>query len=59
VLALDCLFILTLPGTVRPLLASISQTMPAHSVGEQHGAGIAPNKQPGHSYPAIQRRIQG
>lgn len=47
-----------LPGTVWPLLTSISQTMPAHSVGEQHGAKTAPNKQLGLSYPAMKSRIQ-
>lgn len=52
------LLILMLPGTVRPLLTSISQTMPAHSVGEQHGAKTAPNKQLGLSYPAMESRIQ-
>lgn len=42
----------------QPLLTSISQTMPAHRVGEQHGAKTAPNKQLGLSYPATECRIQ-
>lgn len=48
-----------LPGTVRHLLTTISQTMPAHSTEEQHGARNAPNKLLGHSYSAMESRIQG